>query len=179
MPKLRERLAGQFNSASSTAVSTRVSTDAADRLTIDAGGRLTWGGGSTSGDVTLYRDAADTLRTDDSFVASSVTTGVSMVAGVSATTSATTAGQLLDSTAGLAVKYIVRADDGSNADLVEILALVNGSSVSHTEYARITTGQDLATYNVTYATGMIQLRCTPASATTTTFSISKQVILTA
>jgi hypothetical protein len=40
---------------------------------MDAGGKITWGSGSASGDVTLYRSAANTLKTDDTLVA---TTGI-------------------------------------------------------------------------------------------------------
>lgn len=69
MPKLRERLAGLFNSASSTAIATRVDGDTHDRLAIDAGGRLTWGSGSATGETNLYRSAADSLMTDDRFTA--------------------------------------------------------------------------------------------------------------
>jgi hypothetical protein len=69
MPKLRERLAGLFNSASSTAIAARVVADTHDRIAIDAGGRITWGGGVSAGDTVLYRAASDTLQTDDVFVA--------------------------------------------------------------------------------------------------------------
>jgi hypothetical protein len=42
-------------------------------MSMDAGGKITWGTGSASGDVTLYRSAANTLKTDDTLVA---TTGI-------------------------------------------------------------------------------------------------------
>lgn len=39
------------------------------RLAINAAGQMTWGpGGGSGGDTTLYRDSADTLKTDDNFV---------------------------------------------------------------------------------------------------------------
>lgn len=37
------------------------------RLAFDDTGKVTWGSGSVAGDTTLYRSAADTLKTDDSF----------------------------------------------------------------------------------------------------------------
>lgn len=59
-----------FGTAASAAVQVGVSTDTQPRLQIDAGGKHTWGpGGSTAGDTTLYRSAADTLKTDDAFIA--------------------------------------------------------------------------------------------------------------
>jgi hypothetical protein len=59
----------EFSSVSDEAISARVNGDGHPRIRIDAGGRITWSGGSTSGDTTLYRDAADLLTTDDVFKA--------------------------------------------------------------------------------------------------------------
>ncbi len=60
-------------SASSEALRTKVAGDSNARMSMDAGGKITWGTGSASGDVTLYRSAANTLKTDDTLVA---TTGI-------------------------------------------------------------------------------------------------------
>ena len=61
-------------SASSQAISIKVDGDSQNRVLIDAGGKITWGaGGSSAGDTTLYRNAANVLKTDDGFVAASVT----------------------------------------------------------------------------------------------------------
>lgn len=59
----------EFSSPSDEAVSARVNGDSQPRIRIDAGGRITWSSGSASGDTNLYRDAADTLVTDDIFKA--------------------------------------------------------------------------------------------------------------
>jgi len=56
-------------SAASEALSIKVTGDTESRLIFDAGGKLTWGSGSASGDVTLYRTAANSLKTDDLFIA--------------------------------------------------------------------------------------------------------------
>ena len=58
--------------ASSQAIATNVNADTHNRLTIDAGGKITWGSGSGTGDTTLYRSAANTLKTDDDFTAASL-----------------------------------------------------------------------------------------------------------
>lgn len=57
----------QLTSASSDAVTVFVDQDTYARLKVEAGGRLTWGSGASAGDVNLYRDGADVLRTDDTF----------------------------------------------------------------------------------------------------------------
>ena len=59
-----------LSSAASEALRTKVSGDSNARMSVDAGGKITWGSGSTSGDVTLYRSAANTLKTDDTLEAS-------------------------------------------------------------------------------------------------------------
>ena len=58
-----------FNSVASEALSARVHSDSVPRIRIDAGGKITWGSGSAAGDTNLYRDSANTLTTDDVFVA--------------------------------------------------------------------------------------------------------------
>ena len=56
-------------SAASEALRTKVAGDSNARLLVDIGGKLTWGPGDGSGDVTLYRSAANILKTDDSLQA--------------------------------------------------------------------------------------------------------------
>ena len=59
-----------FVNAGDPAVEVSVVSDTQPRLRVDAGGKYTWGAGGTSaGDTNLYRSAADTLKTDDYFVA--------------------------------------------------------------------------------------------------------------
>ena len=57
----------QLSSSGSDAITVFVDADTYARLKIEAGGRLTWGPGSGTGDTNLYRDEADTLKTDDNF----------------------------------------------------------------------------------------------------------------
>ncbi len=62
----------ELGSASSQAIAANVDGDSQNRINIDAGGKITWGSGSATGDTTLYRSAADTLKTDDAFTATSL-----------------------------------------------------------------------------------------------------------
>lgn len=57
----------QLSSAGSDAITVFVDADTYARLKVEAGGRLTWGPGNGVGDVNLYRDGADVLKTDDTF----------------------------------------------------------------------------------------------------------------
>lgn len=58
----------QLTTTASDAVSVFVDADAHARLKLEAGGRLVWGDGTAAGDVNLYRDSANTLKTDDKFI---------------------------------------------------------------------------------------------------------------
>jgi hypothetical protein len=70
MPAFLDKIrARKFTSASSSAVEVGVNAEDEPRLKVDAGGKLTFGSGSAAGDTTLYRSAADLLKTDDSFQA--------------------------------------------------------------------------------------------------------------
>jgi hypothetical protein len=59
----------QLSSAGSDGLTVFVDGDTHPRLKFEAGGRLTWGSGSSSGDINLYRDSASVLATDDVFKA--------------------------------------------------------------------------------------------------------------
>ncbi len=61
-----------FSTAADNAVDIGVKDDANARLAIDAGGRVTWGDGTNAADTNLYRDAADVLKTDDTFKAAAL-----------------------------------------------------------------------------------------------------------
>lgn len=56
-------------SAASDAVAVSVAGDTNDRIKFEAGGKVVWGSGASAGDVNLYRDAADRLKTDDALQA--------------------------------------------------------------------------------------------------------------
>jgi hypothetical protein len=59
--------ARKFSTAADTAIEIAPSDSATPNFAIEAGGRLKWSSGSATADTTLYRSAANTLKTDDSF----------------------------------------------------------------------------------------------------------------
>lgn len=74
MPSFVERIkARKFASVSSTALDVGVDGETHARVLVDAGGKLTWGSGSATGDVTLYRESANNLKTDDTLTAPTLT----------------------------------------------------------------------------------------------------------
>ena len=69
------------------------------------------------------------------------------------------------------VEYIVTAKSGSDVDVTKILAIDTGTDFLGTEFGRITSNVELATYELDASSGLSRLRCTPASATSTTFTV--------
>ena len=59
----------QLASAGSDAFTIYVDQDVYSRIQIQAGGRIVWGSGDAALDTNLYRDAANVLKTDDTFKA--------------------------------------------------------------------------------------------------------------
>lgn len=58
-----------FSTVADEALSARVHSDTVPRIRIDAGGKITWGAGDAAGDTNIYRSSANTLTTDDVFIA--------------------------------------------------------------------------------------------------------------
>lgn len=59
--------ARKFTTAADTAVEIAPYNSATPNFSIEAGGKLKWSSGSAAADTTLYRSAANVLKTDDSF----------------------------------------------------------------------------------------------------------------
>ena len=80
----------QLSSAGSDGLTIFVDQETFARLQIQGGGRLVWGDGTQGGDVNLYRDAADVLKTDDTFKVPTL-----FIDGIEVDTSGATTDQVL------------------------------------------------------------------------------------
>ena len=60
----------ELAATSTEAFSIQLDSEGTERIIITADGKMTWGSGAATGDTTLYRSAANTLKTDDTFEAS-------------------------------------------------------------------------------------------------------------
>ena len=104
-----------FSTAADSAVEVAITSDTQPRLRVDAGGKHTWGaGGTTAGDTTLYRSAADTLKTDDAFIAAG---GLTVKTTEIDTTSASS-GQVLQYNG---TKFVPASTVGSINDLSDVV----------------------------------------------------------
>lgn len=85
-------------------------------------------------------------------------------------TTSTTANQIVDSVDGTiyrTAKYVLQISSGSSYQTSEILVIHNGTTAYYTEFATISTGQNIASFNANYVNGVLQLRVTPVNAVTT------------
>jgi microcystin-dependent protein len=80
----------QLSSAGSDGLTIFVDGDTYARLQIQGGGRLVWGDGTAVGDVNLYRDEANVLKTDDTLKVPAL-----YIDGIEVDTSGATSGQIL------------------------------------------------------------------------------------
>jgi phage-related tail fiber protein len=116
-------------------------------VTVDAKGRVT--AGSVAGTISLA-EAATTSGT--------------------LTTSANTANQSMDTflTASFrSAEYLIQVTSGSAYQLLKMLVVHDGTTATIVEYADITTGAILATFDATISAGTLTLTTTPVNATTT------------
>jgi phage-related tail fiber protein len=116
-------------------------------VTVDAKGRVT--AGTVAGTISLA-EAATTSGT--------------------LTTSANTANQSMDTflTASFrSAEYLIQVTSGSAYQLLKMLVVHDGTTATIVEYADITTGAILATFDATISAGSITLTTTPVNATTT------------
>ena len=89
------------------------------------------------------------------------------------TTTSTSAATLDSNIQGFfkSIEYIITAKSGSNIDVTKILMIDDGTNVYATEFARIAPSGELASYDVDTSTGLSRLRATPASSTSTVFTV--------
>ena len=108
----------QLSSAGSDAISLFVDGDTNARLKLEAGGKLVWGSGSATGDVNLYRDEADVLKTDDTFKAPAL-----FVDGIEIDTTGATTNQVLkyNGTKFAPAADATGAGSGSLDDLTDVV----------------------------------------------------------
>jgi len=66
---------------------------------------------------------------------------------------------------------------GSNYQVVEMMAVHNGTTGFITTYGDLNTGVNLATFDADVSGGLCRLRVTPTSATLTEFKVDRTIIV--
>lgn len=161
------------NLTTSGAFATTLTTTAATTVTLPTTGTL----------ATL--DQAETFTGSKKFdsaiaLSNSGTTNAAEQITVVAGNTTTTADTVLDSFNGATYrtcKYLIQVTQGSAYQISEMLVTHDGANTAYfTEYARIESGVELATFNANAVSGTINLRITQTSATATTYKIRKSFI---
>jgi hypothetical protein len=165
-----------FRTAADTAVDIGVDGDNNPRLAIDAGGRISWGDGSSPVDTNIYRSGANKLKTDDAFRApvfeldhTHMTTSFVALTGDQP-------GQVIDVAIGKSIKYLIHAENSTNHEITEILAVKKDSLVNYVEYGKISTsGVDLVVYDVVLDSENFHLTVNPVDEDMS-FTVFKTII---
>jgi hypothetical protein len=123
----------------------------------------------------LFYSSNNNLVITGNVAANGVTFSESDLKTFFATTAAVTANVIatFDAAQYRTIKLQVQAADstGLKYHSAEFLAVHNGSSANHTEYASVYLGGLCATYDMDYNTGTIRLLATPTSSNNTTYKI--------
>jgi cytoskeletal protein CcmA (bactofilin family) len=142
-------------SASSQALAVKVNGDSENRILIDAGGKITWGaGGSSAGDTTLYRNAANVLKTDDGFVAASVTVPDSgLTLGSTAVTSTAAELNILDGVTSTAAELNILDGVTSTAAELNLVDGITAGTVSASLAVIVDSSKDVTGFRNVTLTG--------------------------
>lgn len=145
-------------------------------------------GSTTSDALTLTNTTSSTSTTtgalvvsggvgvEEQLTANTVATTKLTVDGIAAidtstlVTTTTQSDQVLDiisASSVRSVKYLVQATNGIEYQVVELLVIHNGASVSFVEYANVSTGGDLANFDADISGTNLRLLTTPTNENTT------------
>lgn len=154
------------------AFSTFVTGDSFVRFTFLANGKLEWGSGNLVADTNLYRYSANTLKTDDTFIAGNIYTAGSIGIGTGASTPATSF-----HLSGTTSAHYAQIDTGINFDTVAKATGAITATLVATETGNVTAGDHRYVVTFVTALGETEINDT-ASNTVTADATHKQVNLT-
>ena len=133
-----------------------VKTDASGNLTVDSGTYISAANVALTGTATLNS------------IAQWVT-----ASSVSATNTAPfTSGTLFNTSAYTGAEFIVKADNGTDREIIKVLVVTNGSDFYVTQYGDVTTNGSLVGIDFSISTGNVSMVVTPVNATSTSIKIT-------
>ena len=138
----------ELAATSTEAFSIQLDSESTERIIITADGKMTWGSGAATGDTTLYRSAANTLKTDDTFEASA---GVVTMADADTPTASLSDGALAVDTSNdlfyfrSGGAWVLAGGEGATSEVSQIKA-DGGNSGSWVRYYVTADGGSSSTY---------------------------------
>ncbi|MGW2169150.1 hypothetical protein ACWC1C_01305 [Streptomyces sp. NPDC001705] len=149
-------LVHKTGAATDSAYTTMVTSDSVNRFAVRADGQLSWGSGSATRDVNLYRSAADVLRTDDSLeVGGEVTTNDLDVDNV-ATINTLTVNNLTPGSMTIPSGSLLAASSGWSVSGLSVGLLKAGMVTANINFTR--SGADITVNSAgALSTGVIQM----------------------
>jgi len=177
-------LEGTGPTATAAMIGVLISGDTFDRLRIRADGLLEWGPGNGARDTNLYRSGANTLKTDDAFVAD----GGVLLTGATAATDVFTARVTGDAQPQLVINANGRIEFGGGSTAPDVALFRDGSTRLHSVNTFVTEGDlvcDVAGGGVTVRegtnarSGVATLAAGTATVATTRVTANSRIQLTA
>ena len=141
-------------------------------ITITANGRVS---SISNTAITPIQSYSGSL-TSNSIVVTNIASVNSTVIQATTATTAQTAIDVWSTSVYRTAKYIISMTSASNYHVIELLIVQNGTTPYIAQYAEIITGSSLASFDASISGGNFSLLVNPASATSTTYNISRSTI---
>ncbi len=138
----------ELAATSTEAFTVKLDTESTERIIITADGKITWSSGAATGDTTLYRSGANTLKTDDTFEAGA---GVVTMANADTPTASLSDGALAVDTSNdlfyfrSGGAWVLAGGEGATSEVSQTKA-DGGSSAAWVRYYVTADGGSSSTY---------------------------------
>jgi hypothetical protein len=130
----------------------------------------------SSNNTTVY---TSNVSINNTLSVTNATQTANVVTNIIQSTTATTAQTAIDTwstTTYRTAKYIISMTSGTNYHGIELFVVQNGTTPYITQYAEVITNTSLATFDASITSGTLSLLVNPASSTSTTYNILRDLI---
>jgi hypothetical protein len=130
----------------------------------------------SSNNTTVY---TGNVSISNTLSVTNATQTANVVRNIIQSTTATTAQTAIDTwstTTYRTAKYIISMTSGTNYHGIELFVVQNGTTPYITQYAEVITNTSLATFDASITSGTLSLLVNPASSTSTTYNILRDLI---
>jgi hypothetical protein len=122
--------------------------------------------------ITLGNITPTTVDTSQLSISASGSSATTTLTKTITTSTSQTSVAIFDKSVYGAAKYLVRAVQGGNIQIIELLLVTDGTTVFMTQYASVNGSADVATFDADISGSNVRLLVSPVSASSTTFYVS-------